>query len=254
MTRPNPAKVALVTGSGRQRVGNLIARDLAAAGYAVAIHYHQSETDASETVDELQATGATARALQADITSPTDVRRMFQELRQSWQRLDVLVNTASIWSATPLEQIDAEHLLEQFRVNTLGTFLCAQQAGRIMVPQPNGGAVINFGDAAILQPRPDYAAYYISKGALPTLTRTLAVELAARNPRIRVNCIQPGSIMFPTESADEERQRRIDATLLKRADDPQAVVHAVRFLIENPFITGECLTLDGGRHLQTPFR
>ena len=249
MSPSNPLKVALVTGSGRHRVGHVIACDLAAAGYAVAIHYHHSKQEAQETVQRLQAAGTAALALQADIASGEQVQRMFQELTGTWHRLDVLVNTASVWSATPLEAIGVDDLLDHFRVNTLGTFLCAQQAGQIMAAQSAGGVVINFGDAAIQQPRQDYLAYYISKGALPTLTRALAVELAARNPRIRVNCIQPGSIMFPDGHRESERQRRIDATLLKRADDPQAVAHAVRFLIENPFITGECLTLDGGRAL-----
>lgn len=250
MSKCPPDKVALVTGSGRHRVGNVIARDLAANGYAVAIHYHRAHDDARLTVEQLQAEGTQAIAVGADITAADEVETMFAQVDRAWGRLDVLVNTASIWSATPLAETRPEDLLDQFRVNTLGTFLCTQQAGQRMRVQTEGGAIVNFGDAAIERPGRDYLAYYISKGAIPTLTRAFAVELAAQNPRIRVNCIEPGSVMFPVDSPIEEQQRRIDATLLKRADEPETVAQAVRFLIENPFITGVCLKLDGGRHLR----
>ncbi len=243
-------QVALVTGSGRQRVGNRIARELARDGYAVAIHYRQSADEAQQTVAELEAEGGAAIALRADVTQETDVVRMFEQLWQVWGRLDVLVNTASTWSSQPLESITAQDVLHSFSVNCLGTFLCARHAGLMMVDQATGGVIINLGDASIEQPYVDHASYFVSKGAIPTLTRSLAVELASRNPRVRVNCIHPGSVMAPPDSSDEELERRREATLVKRADEPETVSHAVRFLIDNPFVTGVCLTLDGGRRLR----
>lgn len=246
----NGQRVAVVTGSGRKRLGNQIARDLAGQGYAVGIHYYRSAESAAETADEIEKAGGTAQAFQADLTDEAAVSRLFDAVWSKWQRIDVLVNTASTWDSAPLEQIDAQRVTNSFRANCLSSFLCGKTAGLRMVAQPTGGAIINFGDASVSQPYLDHAAYFLSKGAIETLTKCLAVELAARNPKIRVNCIHPGAVMLPPGSSPEESQRRIDATLLKRADDPASVVHAVRFLLENPFVTGECLTLDGGRRLR----
>ena len=105
------------------------------------------------------------------------------------------------------------------------------------------------GDASVYQPRTGEAAYYLAKGTISTLTRVLAVELADLNPSVRVNAILPGSVLPPESLTAEEREQRQQATLTQRADDPQAIADAVRYLSESPFITGQCLTLDGGRQI-----
>jgi pteridine reductase len=116
-----------------------------------------------------------------------------------------------------------------------------------MADQPRGGAIVNIGDWATARPYPDYAAYFPSKGAIPTLTRDFAVELAARNPRIRVNAVLPGPVMLPKELSEAERAQAIAGTLVKREGSPQHVADAVAFLIGNDFVTGVCLPVDGGR-------
>ena len=93
----------------------------------------------------------------------------------------------------------------------------------------------------------NYAAYFAAKGAIPTLTRALAVELAHRNPRVRVNAVLPGPVSLPTEMTAAERQRVIEATLAKREGSPRDVADAVVFLLQNTFVTGVCLPVDGGR-------
>ena len=246
-----PVKVALITGAGRRRLGRHIAIDLAAYGYDVAIHYNRSAKDANETVALARAEGGNPSAVRADLTDEQQIRSMFQWLEEAYGRLDVAVNTASVWTPSPLEQVSAADVVENFQVNTLGTFLCCQHAGLMMARQDSGGAIINFGDAAIASPPRDYSAYLVSKGAIPTLTRCMAVELAARNPKVRVNCIQPGSVMAPPQCTEPELQRRRDATLVKDADCPDTVTHTVRFLIENRFLTGACIPLDGGRGIAT---
>jgi pteridine reductase len=99
----------------------------------------------------------------------------------------------------------------------------------------------------VARPYLNYAAYFPSKGAIPTLTRTLAVELGTRNPNVRVNCILPGPVMLPPDLPAEERRQAIDATLVKREGSPQNIALAVLHFIDNDFITGACLPVDGGR-------
>jgi len=245
----NGSKTALVTGSGRRRIGNVIARVLSENGYRVAIHYHRSKSDAMETVAELCAAGAVAEAFQADLTLEHDVACLFEEVDSAFGRLDLLVNTAAVWTPTPLKTLTAEQIRDQFDVNTLGSLLCAKEAGAIMARQPEGGAVVLIGDAAIDHPYTDYAAYFASKGALPTLTECLAVELAALNPKIRVNCIHPGPVLVAPELPEPARRRAYEGNLLSTKGNPEAIASTVLFLAENDYITGVNLPVDGGRRL-----
>ena len=136
--------------------------------------------------------------------------------------------------------------------NTLGTFVCSQQAGLAMVRQPEGGCIVTVGDWAVARPYAGYAAYFPSKGAIPAMTRSLAVELGSRNPAVRVNCVLPGPVMLPPDLPEAERRAAIDATLVKREGRPEHVAHAVLFLVENDFVTGVCLPVDGGRTISLP--
>ena len=247
MPSPSPQKVALVTGSGKRRVGSAIAAALAARGYAIALHYHRSGEEAAQTVRELQGQGISAEAFQADVSDEADVLRLFDRAMAQFGRLDVLVTAAAVWDPRPLEQTTAAEIQRQFNVNTLGTFLCCQQAGRIMVAQPEGGAIVTIGDWACARPYLNYPAYFISKGTIPTMTRMLAVELAQRNPRVRVNCILPGPVLLRDDIPAGEVKGSIAATLLRRAGTPENVAHAVVFLVENDYVTGVCLPVDGGR-------
>jgi len=243
----NLSKTALVTGSGRQRLGASLVRHLAAQGFRIALHYHQSKAAAEATVKELNETGTEAIALSADVADQDQVEQMFAELVEQFGRLDVLVTTASTWLPTPLENLTAQQLRDSFDVNTLGTALCCREAGLIMAAQPTGGSIITVGDWSVERPYKDHLAYFISKGAIPALTRALAVELADRNPKVRVNCIHPGPVLFPARLSESDRQQVIDATLLKQANCPEAFHQTVQFFIENDFITGVCLPVDGGR-------
>lgn len=246
------AKVALVTGSGKRRVGWHIAAALAQRGYQLAVHYHTSAADAAQTVEHLRGLGVDAVALQADVGDEQAVRGMVQQVIARFGRLDVLVNAAAIWPRLRLEDVTAAEVRRCFEANTLGTFLCSQQSGLAMVQQPEGGCIITVGDWAVVRPYLDYAAYFPSKGAIPTLTRTLAVELGTRNPRVRVNSVLPGPVMLPPDLPEEERRRVLTATLVKREGTPEHVAQAVLFLIDNDFVTGVCLPVDGGRTVYAP--
>ena len=228
-------------------MGNAVALALAERGYGIAVHHYRSTEAAEETVRQLQAQGTDTAAFAADVADEQAVARLFQQVMGRFGRLDALVTAAAVWESRPLEDVTAADVRRQFEINTLGTFLCSLQAGRIMVAQPEGGAIVTIGDWACQRPGIDYAAYHISKGSLPTMTRMLAVELARRNPRVRVNCILPGPVMAPEDATQPEVAGAVAATLLKRPGSPQHVADAAVFLIENDYVTGICLPVDGGR-------
>jgi pteridine reductase len=239
--------VALVTGSGKRRVGRAVADALATRGFALALHYHTSANEAVEAVAEFTARGVEAIAIQADLADEAAVKNLVAQTLARFGRIDVLVTAAAVWGRKRLEDVTAADVRHQFEANTLGTFLCCQHAGLAMVKQPEGGAIVTIADWAIERPYVDYAAYFPSKGAIPTLTRTFAVELATRNPKVRVNCVLPGPVMLPPDLPEAERREAIDATLVKREGSPANVAQAVLAFIDNDFVTGVCMPVDGGR-------
>lgn len=239
-------RVALVTGGG-QRVGAVVVRALAARGYSVAVHANRSLREARELVASLEALGVAGLAVTANLRDEGPVRALVHRVADHFGRIDAVVTCASIWNPTPLEDITAEDLRAHYDINCIGTFLVAQEAGAVMVRQETGGSIVTIGDWAIARPYLNYAAYFPSKGAIPALTRSLAAEFAQRNPRIRVNCVLPGPVMLPPDLDPEERAAAIAGTLVKREGSPEHVAHAVLFLLENDFVTGVCLPVDGGR-------
>jgi pteridine reductase len=239
--------VALITGSGKRRVGNVVAEALASRGYSIALHYNTSAGDAAESVQFLAKAGVRCEAFQANVAIETDVDAMFGRVLESFGRLDVLVTCAAVWDPKPLEETTADDVRRQFDINALGTFLCCQRAGAMMARQPEGGLIVTIGDWATERPYQHYAAYLMSKAVIPTLTRVLAVELAARNTAIRVNCILPGPVMLPENLSQPEVKGAVAGTLLKRAGRPENVAQAVLSFVDNDYITGVCLPVDGGR-------
>ncbi len=238
--------VALVTG-GALRVGRAVVRLLAERGYAVAIHANRSVDKAQRLAEELTDQGAVSFVVQADLRDEMATRQMIDQVFAHFGHLEVLVNSAAIYAPLSLEEITADDVRECFDVNTLGTFVCCQHAGLKMAEQDTGGVIVNIGDWAISRPYANYAHYFPSKGAIPTLTRTFAVELSQRNTKVRVNAVLPGPVVFPPDMQEEEREQIITSTLLQRAGKPENVAHAVLFLVENDFVTGVCIPVDGGR-------
>ncbi|NOY43145.1 MAG: SDR family oxidoreductase [Planctomycetes bacterium] len=248
MGNPETLRVALVTG-GAFRVGRAIVRMLAEHGYAVAIHANRSVAEAEEFAAELAEQGVSTLVVQAELRDETATRQMIDQVFEHFGRLDVLVNSAAIYAPLPLEEVTAKEVRDYFEVNTLGTFICCQHAGLKMAEQASGGVIVNIGDWAVARPYANYAHYFPSKGAIPTLTRMFAVELSQRNPRVRVNAVLPGPVVFPPEMPEEEREQIIASTLLKRPGKPENVAQTVLFFVENDFVTGVCIPVDGGRTL-----
>lgn len=245
-------RVALVTGSGKKRVGAVVAEALAKRGYAIAIHYRTSKAEADETVTALKLHGVEVAAFQADLANEDEVGTMVLGVIARFGRVDLLVNSAAVWESKPLEMVTAADVRMHFDTNALGTFLCCQQVGLLMVGQPEGGVIVNIGDWAEVRPYLHYAAYFPSKGAVSAITRNMAVELGSRNPNVRVNAILPGPVMLPPDMPETDKRASIQATLVKREGTPEHIALAVLSFVDNDFITGAFLAVDGGRTIYAP--
>ncbi len=167
MSETAQTKVALVTGSGKRRVGNAIAQALAESGHAVALHYNNSAEEAQQTLVGLRAKGVRAEAFQADVSDEASVAKLFQAVMKTFGRLDVLVTAAAVWDRRKLEETTAADVRREFEINALGTFLCCQQAGRIMVGQPEGGAIVAIGDWACAGRTPITPPIFLARGRFP---------------------------------------------------------------------------------------
>ncbi len=245
-------RAALITGAGRRRVGRHIAEALAARGHAIALHYRTSRDEAEASADELRSRGVDVETFGADLANEGEVERLVHDVFARFGAVDVLVNAASIWERKALEDLTADDVRRHFDANILGTFLVSRAVGLRMVDQVEGGCIITIGDWAESRPYLDYAAYFATKGGVPTMTRCLAVELGTRNPKVRVNGVLPGPVMLPPDLPLKEREEAIRGTLVKREGSPINVAQAVLALIENDFITGACLPVDGGRSIYAP--
>jgi len=239
--------VALVTGSAAPRVGRAIALRLASRGCRVAIHANTSTEMGGDVVEQLRRDGGEAILVRAAMEHDGEVESMVAHVIDHFGRLDILVNSAAIWTPKPIEQVTAADVRRYFEINATGCFVAARAAGLHMVSQPSGGAIVNISDWATVRPYLDHAAYFPSKGAIEAMTRSLAVEFGVRNPRVRVNGVMPGPVLLGDDVDDETRRAIQSGVLLRRIGTAEEVAHAVEFLCENAFITGVLLPVDGGK-------
>ena len=237
-------KVALITGSSK-RVGREIALELARRGARIAIHYRSDESGARETLRLAEAAGSSGELFQAELTDEVAVERMFSDLERRMKVLDILVNNASEFDRGTFEESTPDLWNRQMDANAMAPFFIAQRASRLILRQPQG-KIVNLVDVAGETIWPGYLAYSVSKAALIAVNRGLAKALA---PGIQVNGIAPGPVLFPEYYTQEQKHLAIERTLLKRAGSPADIVNAAIFLIENDYITGEVIHVDGGRHI-----
>ena len=244
------APVALVTGSGAPRVGRAIAIELARCGCRIALHANASVAQAHEVARTLSEKYGTESIVTSGALDQDGVpEQLVDTTVTSFGRVDILVNSAAIWSPTPIGDVTAAELRRYFDVNAIGTFMCARAAAATMATRPTGGSIVNLGDWATVRPYLDHAAYFPSKGAIDVMTRSLAVEFATRNAAIRVNCVKPGPVLLNDEVPDAQRRKLCESTLTGGIGTAEHIAHAVRFLCENTFVNGVCLPVDGGRSI-----
>jgi pteridine reductase len=238
-------RVALVTGAGR-RLGRELARALAGRGMMLAIHHHTSSDGARALRDEVTSAGGRAECFSADLTDAEAARALPGRVADTFGRLDVLVNSAAVMHRIGFEETTPEQYDAILGLNLRSVFFCTQGAASAL--RAARGKVVNLADLAGLQPWPGFATHSVSKAGVVMLTKVLARSLA---PEVTVNAIAPGAVLVPEEYDAEERERLAKATPLGRLGSPGDVVAAMLYLLEcGDFVTGEVLTVDGGRILR----
>jgi pteridine reductase len=236
-------KVALVTGAGK-RVGRTIALKLAERGAAVAIHYRSSRAEAEAVAAQVIGSGGQAQPFAADLQKVAEIEAMVRQILTAFGRIDVLVNSASVFYRKPLEELTEHDWDLNLDTNLKAPFFLSKFVGMVMRRQ-GAGKIVNIGDWAGIRPYNNYLPYTVSKSGLIGLTQALAKALA---PEVQVNCVALGPVMPPDDYDAAEIERLKRATLTQSLGSAQDVAQAVLFLCEGTdFATGSTLVLDGGR-------
>jgi NAD(P)-dependent dehydrogenase (short-subunit alcohol dehydrogenase family) len=247
MTAPHAIdypKAVLVTGAGK-RIGRAIALGLAEAGWAVAVHYHASESDAIAVVQAIVARGGKAVALGADLAAEDQVAPLVEQAAARLGPLGCLVNNASIFESDHALDVTRQSWDRHFEVNLRAPFVLSQELAR-RLPGDKHGCIVNILDERVWSVTPYFFSYTLAKSALWTMTQTLALALA---PRIRVNGIGPGPTLPSPRQTETQFQRQASLMPLGRGTTPEEIVQAVMFILSAPALTGQMIALDGGQHL-----
>jgi 3-oxoacyl-[acyl-carrier protein] reductase len=241
-------KVAVVTGASKG-IGAGIAKELAEEGASVIVNYASAKHDADRVVDEISKRGGKAVAIQASVTSKTDVQRLFAEAEKAFGKMDILVNNAGVYEFVPLEEVSEQQFHRMFDTNVLGMILATQEGLKHF--NSDGGSIINIGSLASSLTPPTAVVYNATKGAVDAITRTLAKELGPR--KIRVNSINPGMVV--TEGAvaggyteGDMRKSFESMTPLGRVGQTDDIAPAAVFFAsdDSKWVTGETLLIAGG--------
>lgn len=243
------ARTALVTG-GSRRIGKAIVQNLAAHGFAVAIHCNRSHDEADLQAADLKRGGARVAVVQADLTDPADTTALIDQATAAVGPLGLLVNNASIFASDTVETFDPVIAARHFAIHVTAPVLLTK---RFAAALPDGaeGLVVNIVDQRVWRLTPRYFSYTLSKSALWTATQTMAQALA---PAIRVNAIGPGPTLASERQQASDFAAQLDGLVLRRGPDLQEFGATIRYLWEARSVTGQMIALDGGQHLawQTP--
>ncbi|MFM0016768.1 SDR family oxidoreductase [Paraburkholderia sediminicola] len=239
------AQVAIVTGASRG-IGAAVAQRLAKDGFAVAVNYASSSTEADALVAELMAAGTKAIAVKADVSNADDVRRMFETTEQQLGKVDVLVNNAGVLKTVPLADTSDALYDQTFDINVRGTFNTLREAAARMT---NGGRIVNFSSTTLALNMPGYAIYNGTKAAVEAFTHVFAKELRGRN--ITVNAVAPGPIatsLFLDGKTEEQIQTFAKMPPLQRLGQPDDIASVVSFLAgpDAGWVNGQILRANGG--------
>jgi pteridine reductase len=235
--------LAVVTGAAH-RIGRAVALELARQGFAIGLHFYHSAQSADETAAEVSALNVPVYPLPADLSDPAQVEDLFARVAELPHPLRVLVNSAGVMTRGSLREIRVEDWDATMDLNLRAPWLCARAAAPLMAE--GGGVIVNISDSGAQKAWTNYGAYIISKAGLETLTRLLAKDLA---PAVRVNAVAPGLILPSADVPPETWARLVERLPGKAAGVPEDVARAVVFFLQNPYITGQVLAVDGGYQL-----
>ncbi|HZC65176.1 MAG TPA: SDR family oxidoreductase [Candidatus Dormibacteraeota bacterium] len=235
-------RVALVTGAGK-RLGRAVALRLAEEDCDVVVHYRSSEAEARGVVGEIEKLGRRGAAIAADLTTLSEIKALFEQTREQFGRLDVLVNSAATFIGSAFAATTEKEWHASLDSNLKAPFFCSQAAAPLL--RERHGVIVNFADVGGILGWPGFIPHSISKAGVIMLTRSLAKALA---PEVRVNAIAPGTITMPGDPAEWERDF-IQRAPLGRTGTPADITDAVSFLVNAKFVTGQTLVVDGGRAL-----
>lgn len=239
-------KIVLITGSAR--IGGTVIRYLADRGCHFAITYRQSKKNAEESADYARSKGSKVTLIKADLTLKENLADTIPKVKSSFGRLDVLINMASVYERRASKALSLEDFDSAIETNLKHVYWLSLKAAQLM-KQSGGGRIINFSDWTSASGRPRYKnfiPYYTAKAGVDGLTQALALGLA---PEILVNSIAPGPILKPAGMSPKDNKEVIGSTPLGRWGGGDEIAKTVIFLIETEFVTGECIRVDGGRHL-----
>jgi len=233
-------KTILVTGAAR-RVGRAIALELASAGARLLVHHSASDSEAAETCEAIRKLGSQADAFRADLREYGQILGLFEQIDRQGP-VHALVNSAAVMLPGDLLSVSETDWHTTIDLNLKAAFFVLQQAAR-RIRQAGGGVIINLADIAGMQPMARFPVHSISKAGVLSLTRVAALALA---PDIRVNAVVPGPVLKPDTMTDARWRSFGQSLPLQRTGTAGDVARSVRFLLENDFITGEALLVDGG--------
>ncbi len=247
MSQRLKGKVAVVTGASKG-IGAEIAKHLADEGAAVVVNYASSKAGADKVVGEIIGKGGKAVAVQADVSKPDDIKKLFAETKKAFGRLDVLVNNAGVYEFAPLEGITVENFSKQFGLNVLGLILTTQEAVKHF--GASGGSVVNIGSVVGKLALPGATVYSATKAAVDSITRTLGAELGPK--KVRVNAVNPGMVEtegnYTAKEGSDLRKGVEEKTPLGRIGQVDDIAPAVAYFAsdDSKWVTGETLTIAGG--------
>lgn len=237
----------LVTGAGK-RIGRAVSLGLARAGWSVVMHYNASRAEAEGVAAEIKALGAGAACVQAELSDQTHIKPLIERAQAAaGDELVALINTAAAFEYDTIENLTAERLNKHMAVNALAPALLARELAASLKPGARG-AVVNFHDFKLASPYPDHFSYTLSKYAVAGVTELLARALA---PNVRVNAIAPGYMLPGPGQSDADYKRQHADTPLQYGPTVEDIADAVRFLLENPAITGQTIYVDAGRRFRS---